>query len=109
MAQPPRPERVAVRIALVSQEYPPDTAHGGIASQTQRKAHGLAQLGHSVDVISRSADGRTRCVQDGDVAVTRLGIPQAGFLSHTDVAVWITHSTQVAEELVRRQADSPYD
>lgn len=98
-----------MRIALVSQEYPPDTAHGGIASQTQRKAHGLAQLGHSVDVISRSADGRSRCVQDGDVAVTRLGVPQAGLLSHTDVADWITHSTQVAEELVRRHADSPYD
>ena len=47
-----------LRIALVSQEYPPETAKGGIGSQTFLKAHGLAALGHEVHVISRSADGK---------------------------------------------------
>src|SRR5438093_665826 len=37
-----------MRIGLVSQEYPPETAHGGIGTQTYLKAHGLAALGHAV-------------------------------------------------------------
>jgi glycosyltransferase involved in cell wall biosynthesis len=98
-----------VRIALVSQEYPPDTAHGGIASQTYRKAHGLTELGHAVHVISRSSDGTERKVRDGDVEVTRLGVRHDGVVSHTDVADWITHSTQVAAELARAHAENPYD
>ena len=44
-----------MRIALVSQEYPPDTAHGGIASQTHRKAHGLARAGPLGSTSSRAA------------------------------------------------------
>ena len=98
-----------MRIALVSQEYPPETAHGGIASQTYLKAHGLTELGHSVHVISRSGDGTHRRARDGDVDVTRLGVLHDGAVSHTDVADWITHSTQVAAELTRTHAEAPYD
>lgn len=35
-----------MRIALVSQEYPPEATHGGIGSQTHLKAHGLISLRH---------------------------------------------------------------
>ncbi|MDQ1578785.1 MAG: glycogen synthase [Microbacteriaceae bacterium] len=98
-----------MRIGLVSAEYPPDTAHGGIASQTYRKAHGLTRLGHAVHVISRSADGQYRRERDDDVDVTRLGDLHGGVASHTDVADWITHSTQIATELARAHAESPYD
>ena len=45
-------------IVLVSQEYPPETARGGIGSQTYVKAHGLAGFGHEVYVISRSTDDK---------------------------------------------------
>jgi glycosyltransferase involved in cell wall biosynthesis len=41
-----------MRICLVSKEYPPDTARGGIGTQTWNKAHALARLGHSVHVLS---------------------------------------------------------
>src|SRR5262245_26311764 len=41
-----------LRICLVSHEYPPETARGGIGSQTWNKAHALAALGHEVQVLS---------------------------------------------------------
>ena len=49
----------AMRLCLVSQEYPPDTAHGGIGAQTYLKAHGMARLGHEVTVLSHSVGSRS--------------------------------------------------
>ena len=43
-----------MKICLVSEEYPPDTARGGIGTQTWNKAHWLARLGHTVHVLSSS-------------------------------------------------------
>jgi glycogen synthase len=66
-----------MRICLVSQEYPPDTARGGIGTQTWNKAHTLARLGHTVHVLSCSKssglDPRTE-IQSG-VAVHRMRPP----------------------------------
>ena len=61
-----------MRIALVSQEYPPHTAHGGIATQTHAKALGLAALGHQVHVVSHSTDAQHHRYFDGAVEVTRI-------------------------------------
>ncbi len=44
-----------MNICLVSQEYPPETARGGIGTQTWNKARSLAGLGHSVHVLSCGA------------------------------------------------------
>jgi glycosyltransferase involved in cell wall biosynthesis len=44
-----------VRLCLVAQEYPPETARGGIGSQTYNKARMLARLGHEVHVLSCSS------------------------------------------------------
>jgi hypothetical protein len=44
-----------MNICLVSQEYPPETARGGIGTQTWNKARSLARLGHSVHVLSCGA------------------------------------------------------
>jgi glycogen synthase len=44
-----------VKICLVSHEYPPDTARGGIGTQTWNKAQALTRLGHAVHVLSCSA------------------------------------------------------
>jgi glycosyltransferase involved in cell wall biosynthesis len=98
-----------MRIALVSQEYPPETAKGGIGTQTYVKAHGLAALGHEMHVISRSPDRVRREYRDGDVFVTRI----AGFYDrmplHTMLAEWLTYSAEVAAEVAslneRRQLD----
>jgi glycosyltransferase involved in cell wall biosynthesis len=46
-----------MKICLVSQEYPPDTARGGIGTQTWNKAHALARLSHDVHVLSCAAAG----------------------------------------------------
>jgi glycosyltransferase involved in cell wall biosynthesis len=98
-----------MRIALVSQEYPPETAKGGIGTQTHTKAHGLAALGHEVVVISRAPDGRATDQRDGAVRVIRV----AGFEKHvpvyTEIADWITYSALVAAAVARVHAETPLD
>jgi glycosyltransferase involved in cell wall biosynthesis len=61
-----------MKICLVSQEYPPDTAWGGIGTYTQLLARGLAARGHAVTVVSRSVTGRALGQRDGDVVVERV-------------------------------------
>lgn len=88
-----------MRIALVSQEYPPETAHGGIATQTHTKAHHLAALGHRVHVISHSVDGQRREYQDGTVQVTRIAGFDSELQINTEPARWLTYSARVAAEV----------
>ena len=45
-----------MRVLLVSAEYPPETAYGGIGTQALAKARRLTEAGHQVDVISHSTD-----------------------------------------------------
>ncbi len=92
-------KRRKLKIALVSQEYPPETARGGIGSQTYTKAHGLAALGHEVFVISRSINSiRTESSIEN---ITTIRIP--GIEEHipdmTEIVQWITHSVVVATEI----------
>ena len=61
-----------MRLALVSQEYPPETAYGGIGTQNYAKAHGLAARGHDVHVIAHSTDDQTHEFDDGPIRVTRI-------------------------------------
>ena len=88
-----------MRIALVSQEYPPETGHGGIATQTFAKATGLAARGHEVFVVTRSADGVRR--ERSDRGVTVLRIVGSHDWSHvaTEPAQWLVWSVDVAAEL----------
>ena len=52
-----------MKIALVSQEYFPEKARGGIGTQTFIKAQGLAKLGHQVFIIARLfADENNLCL-----------------------------------------------
>jgi glycosyltransferase involved in cell wall biosynthesis/GT2 family glycosyltransferase len=53
-----------LNVCLVSQEYPPDR-FGGIGRMTKELATGMAEAGHSVHVISRSADRNTIEYEDG--------------------------------------------
>jgi glycosyltransferase involved in cell wall biosynthesis len=88
-----------MKIALVSQEYPPETAKGGIGTQTFIKAKGLSALGHEVHVISRSIDDARHELEDGAIHITRI----PGFESHmpemTDIVQWMSYSLLVAAEL----------
>ena len=89
-----------MNIALVSQEYPPETAKGGIGTQTYLKAHGLARLGHSVVVISRTTNSDRHEYRDGDVDVVRL--PTTPMAVYTEATDWLSHSHAVAVELAQQ-------
>ena len=87
-----------MRIALVSQEYPPETAKGGLGTQTYLKAHGMAARGHEVHVISHTGKNRVEQWEymDGDVHVLRIpGFYHRLFIRALPVE-WITYSAEVA-------------
>jgi len=98
-----------MRIAFVSQEYPPDTAHGGIGTQTFAKAHGLAGLGHDVTVISHGTDGNRKEASDGAVHVIRVPGFDAHMLIQTEPVRWLTYSAIVAAEVAALHARRPLD
>ncbi len=98
-----------MRLALVSQEYPPETAHGGIGTQTYVRAHGLSALGHDVHVISHSTNHERREYHDGAVQVTRI----PGFDDRLPITAepvrWLTYSAQVAVAVSALHAQAPLD
>jgi len=98
-----------MRIALVAQEYPPHTAHGGIATQTWAKAHGLVARGHDVHVISASPDGRRVDGTEDGIPVSRLGHEFGGFSPRTEPTRWLLRSAAVALELRALHAVRPFD
>ncbi len=55
----------ALRVCLISREYPPDTGFGGIATLTNHLAHGLISLGHQVHVVTLAKDKRRSYTEDG--------------------------------------------
>jgi len=100
-----------MRIALVSQEYPPDTARGGIGSQTAIKARGLAALGHEVHVVASGtdADRLTRIVDEGGVTVHRIPPPDAQAAVQTDAAWWVGYSWSVLRALSELERARAFD
>jgi glycosyltransferase involved in cell wall biosynthesis len=98
-----------MRIALVSQEYPPETAKGGIGSQTYLKAHGLAALGHEVEVISRTLQAQRTESLDQEVRVTRVPGLSTRMAVHTEVADWLGYSVEVAAAIAAVHARAPLD
>jgi glycosyltransferase involved in cell wall biosynthesis len=100
-----------MRIALVSQEYPPETAHGGIGSQMQAKARGLAARGHEVYVISTGLDGQAYETTDGGVHVIRIAGFDRSFTRrlYTESARWVIYSTAVAAAIIELHARAPLD
>ena len=98
-----------MKIALVSQEYPPETAKGGLGTQTYLKAHGMAARGHEVLVISQTAGSAVTQSSDGDVRVIRT----PGFYHRmpvwTEAAGWLTYSAEVAAVIAQVHAESPLD
>ena len=98
-----------MRIGLVSQEYPPHTAFGGIGSQTWNKAHGLTSLGHHVQVISHGADDRTTTEQSGKLTVTRIPGFDSKLPVQTDAVRWLTYSAEVAAAILRLHNTEPFD
>ena len=93
-----------MRICLVSQEYPPETAHGGIGAQTHCKAHGLAARGHAVLVISHAVGTDRVETRDGEVAVVRIPSADTTLPIASDAVRWLSYSLAVAAEIERQAA-----
>lgn len=98
-----------MRIALVSREYPPATAKGGIGSQTYLKAHGLAARGHDVTVVSHSATRERRESGDGAVRVVRIPGLGSRMDVNSEAVEWLTYSAEVAVEIASLHAREPLD
>jgi glycosyltransferase involved in cell wall biosynthesis len=88
-----------MKVALVSQEYPPLTAKGGIGTQTLQKAEGLSKKGHHVYVISRSLDQIRHEHSSGNITVIRIPGLESSFPTMNETVQWISYSLQVAKEL----------
>ena len=71
--------RWPVNVLLVSQEYPPETAYGGIGTYVYQLSHALVRAGHSATVLSKAVDRRNSHRNDEGVQLYR--IPPAGGLS----------------------------
>jgi glycosyltransferase involved in cell wall biosynthesis len=101
-----------MRICLVSQEYPPETAWGGIGSQTRNKALALTRLGHEVHVLSRAGDAggpdlRTEKV-DG-VIVHRMQPPGHAFPIYGRSTYMLGYSWLVFGQLQRLAQSIAFD
>ena len=106
-SMPDRP----LRICLVSLEYPPDTAHGGIGSQNWTKARELAARGHDVHVLAGAAhvgDG-LRTERHGDVTVHRLQPPDHEFKVYRPASFLVGYSWAVLKALSELTRDQPFD
>lgn len=105
-----------MRICLVSSQYPPETATGGIGTQTWNKAHGLARLGHDVEVLSCSPTLRDRPMRsavESGIMVHRLHDPSHGALGECSVvepsAYFMGFAWAVLEGLQALLADREFD
>jgi glycosyltransferase involved in cell wall biosynthesis len=97
-----------VRICLVSQEYPPDTALGGIGTQTQLKARELARRGHDVHVLSAATEpgGQLESEQRDGALVHR--IPEPDDLM-TDQGYWLGYSFALLRTLRELETERRFD
>ena len=91
-----------MRICLVSKEYPPETAHGGIGTQTWNKARALVTLGHDVLVVSSQTGNATapaEVVDDVGVTVTRIPTPSAETTVYSQAVYDAAYSWNVLRHL----------
>jgi glycogen synthase len=100
-----------LKICLVSQEYPPESARGGIGSQTWNKARTLTSLGHSVHVLSCAGhpgpDPRTELC-DG-ITVHRIQPPGSEFPVYNNPTYWVGYTWSVLRHLHRLMERVAFD
>ena len=88
-------------VCLISREYPPETAFGGIASVVEMQARALVDAGAIVHVISLSTDGQNRRVVQDGVVVHRAAPPRVGMptdMPYVEQGAW---SATVAQHFAR--------
>jgi glycosyltransferase involved in cell wall biosynthesis len=92
-----------MNVCLVSQEYPPETARGGVSTQTWNKARALAGLGHTVHVLScaGSPGPDVRTETDAGVTVHRFQPPGFEFPVYQTPTYWLGYTWLVLRQLHR--------
>ena len=98
-----------MKICLVSQEFPPRSRGGGIATQTFAKAFGLASLGHEITVLTAGSPAERSADEANGVRVIRIPGIHARLPIYSDAAYWLTYSTEVAVELAALNQQSKFD
>jgi glycogen synthase len=91
----------ALRIAIISREYPPDTGFGGIATFASHLSRGLVELGHDVTVITLAKnEAKVLCDQgihiyrvkpilrENELGLMGRAIPYTRYVISTATALW---------------------
>ena len=95
-----------LKVCLISREYPPETAAGGIGTYTYHLAHGLAKTGHRATVISYEAADHI-CYDDDGVTVWRIPDPQSRWwLRKSAGSCWAAATAACGCAVVRPSASS---
>lgn len=98
-----------MRLCLVSQEFPPETAKGGIGTHNHTVAHGLAGLGHEVIVLSHSVDDQPHEKKEGALRVVRIPGCDVKFPFTTEPVRWLGYSVEVAAKVQELHSKTPLD
>ena len=97
-----------LRVCIVSQEFPPETGRGGIATQSALKARGLAARGHDITVLSVT-HGEARTYDYHGATVHRMSFPPLPVPSFDVSSHWLTYSYGVAGWLNALEGETPFD
>ena len=98
-----------MNICLVAKGYPPDTASGGIGTQTYHKARGLSALGHKVHVVSSSWSQEARTYHDEGAVIHRIPEPELKVPGYESSTRSLAYSTSVAQKLYTLSKDIDFD
>jgi glycogen synthase len=100
-----------LRICLVSHQFPPDSARGGIGTQTSIKADVLTRLGHEVHVLSRggSAGPELRTDEVCGVTLHRLRRPDSTVEVNEYETYWLGYSWEVFRHLRALEQKHSFD
>ncbi|HTL52484.1 MAG TPA: glycosyltransferase family 4 protein [Planctomycetota bacterium] len=103
-----------MNILLISREYPPETAFGGIATFVQLLARGLTAAGHRVVVIAQTfgAEREETDALEPCVRVLRVAVPNAGPVHAMSVSLHLfaqLFARRVARAAAELHATFPFD
>ncbi len=97
-----------MNICLISREYPPDTAFGGIATFSRDTALMLTARGHRVTVFSQSL-GPSHVSDDQGVTVVKLRVPPP-FGSYRVLPLFIpAFNAVIMRAVLRLHRERPFD
>lgn len=98
-----------LNICIVSQEYPPETGRGGIATQSALKARGLSSRGHHVHVLSMTYAKKESTHHEGDVVVHRIPHPPLPNPGYDPSSSWLAYSAAVSRKLHELTSSHRFD